>query len=262
MQLAKQVEVRGQIDWVAISAETRQLLRDKNTTVEPIGPYGLVCYGNQDDTLGNFDISLNRRSLCVPILRDASPTGVCEAIQCALPTIKRLASYLPRSVLRMLVDNAGRRKIMPSFPTIAVAFVNLMGLHEVVDEVEPDELEALIVCFSQTFAVINGIVESYGGILQKSSYHAVGSEMLIHFGALTPHPSNAQRAAKAVLAIRDRISAVEPPVVKGRQLALSCRIGLTYGPVFSAEIGGPKGRRELNVLGNTVNTAVQLMGGR
>ncbi len=32
-----------------------------------------------------------------------------------------------------------------------------------------------------------------------------------------------------------------------------------YGPAFAAEIGEPRGRREFNVLGDTVNTAARLM---
>jgi class 3 adenylate cyclase len=35
---------------------------------------------------------------------------------------------------------------------------------------------------------------------------------------------------------------------------------MACGPVFAAEIGEPRGRREFNVLGDTVNTAARLMG--
>jgi len=35
---------------------------------------------------------------------------------------------------------------------------------------------------------------------------------------------------------------------------------MARGPVFGAEIGEPRGRREFNVLGDSVNTAARLMG--
>lgn len=261
VQRAKQVEAGSFPGRVAISLATRELLKDPSPGLEPIGQHWLVSHGGRDETLGNFDISFNRRRLFSPMLLDSSVEGICEAIQLALPKIESLACYIPQSVLQILVANAAaRQNIMPSFPTISVAFVNLIGLHEVVDHVPPEAVNTVVMGFSKAFAVINGIVESLGGILQKSTYHAVGSEMLIHFGALHPHATDAERAARAVLAIRDRISTLETPIINGQPLKLSCRIGLTYGPVFSAEIGEPKGRREFNVLGNTVNTAARLMG--
>jgi class 3 adenylate cyclase len=36
-------------------------------------------------------------------------------------------------------------------------------------------------------------------------------------------------------------------------------MGLTFGAVFAAEIGEPRGRREFNILGDPVNTAARLM---
>jgi class 3 adenylate cyclase len=38
-----------------------------------------------------------------------------------------------------------------------------------------------------------------------------------------------------------------------------CLIGIHSGPTFVAEVGDPRGRREYNVLGDTVNTTARLM---
>ena len=62
------------------------------------------------------------------------------------------------------------------------------------------------------------------------------------------------------MAIREIIGALDPPVVGGKKVEVSCQIGLSRGPCFAAEIGEPRGRREFNVLGDTVNTAARLMG--
>jgi class 3 adenylate cyclase len=53
---------------------------------------------------------------------------------------------------------------------------------------------------------------------------------------------------------------LQPPTVGGSAVTVTCQIGIARGPVFSAEIGEPRGRREFNVLGDTVNTAARLMG--
>ena len=49
--------------------------------------------------------------------------------------------------------------------------------------------------------------------------------------------------------------------IGGRPLEISCKIGIACGPVFAAEVGEPRGRREFNILGDTVNTAARLMTG-
>lgn len=134
------------------------------------------------------------------------------------------------------------------------------GLPEAVDTAYPDDTDGIVACFSHAFALINGAVERRRGILQKVTYHSVGSELLIHFGVLTPDPEAPLRAAETLQAIRTLVGQLRPPMQQGQPLAISCRMGLTYGPVFAAEIGEPRGRREFNVLGDTVNTAARLMG--
>jgi class 3 adenylate cyclase len=194
------------------------------------------------------------------MLFDRSVSGLIGEIQTSLATIEPLASYLPRPVLQLLVNTAAARRIPPAFPTAAVAFVNLMGLPEAVDPAYPDDTDGIVTCFSYAFALINGAVERRRGILQKVTYHSVGSELLIHFGVLAPDPEAPLRAADTLLAIRTLVGQLRSPMRQGQPLPISCRMGLTYGRVFAAEIGEPRGRREFNVLGDTVNTAARLMG--
>jgi class 3 adenylate cyclase len=68
------------------------------------------------------------------------------------------------------------------------------------------------------------------------------------------------RAAEAALAIRDVITSLRPPTAGGKEVTISCQIGMARGSVFAAEIGEPRGRREFNILSDTVNTAARLMG--
>lgn len=259
VQRAKQAEAAGQVGRVALTDRVRQQLGPTKATQPHGDAHWLLALGGDEADVGEFDISLNRHRLSTPVLVDSSVAGLCEAIHGALPMIEPLASYIPSAVLRLLVESAAQRKIPPTFPTVAVAFVNLIGFQEALADADSGEVAALVACFSEAFTMINALVEAEGGILQKATYHAIGSEMLVHFGALQPTVTDAHRAAATMLAIRDRISTCAVPTVQGHRRPLTCRIGLTYGPVFSAEIGEPRGRREFNVLGNTVNTAARLM---
>jgi len=61
------------------------------------------------------------------------------------------------------------------------------------------------------------------------------------------------------LAIREIVMNLKVPRIAMKIPEVICQIGINVGPAFSAEIGEPRGRREFNVLGDTVNIAARLM---
>lgn len=84
---------------------------------------------------------------------------------------------------------------------------------------------------------------------------------MIYFGVPNAHTNDELRAASAAIAIRDVIKAanLKAPTIGNVQPEIYCQIGINAGPTFVAEIGEPRGRREYNVLGDTVNTTARLM---
>jgi adenylate cyclase len=265
VQVAKRAEGAGEVGLVSLTQTVCDLIQgcdQRHPFTLQLGNQGhsLVMDDLSETSLGEYSLVLPRRRSANSILFDRSAAGILAEIQSLLRRVEPLASYLPQSVLQLLVNTAAKRRIPPAFPTIAVAFVNLVGIPEAVDRALPEEVEQLVSCFSKAFALINGVVEYRGGILQKVTYHSIGSEMLIHFGVLNPDPSDPFRAAQSLLEIQALVARLEPPTVQSQKIALTCRIGLTYGPVFAAEVGEPRGRREFNILGDTVNTAARLMG--
>jgi class 3 adenylate cyclase len=194
------------------------------------------------------------------VLFDRSVEGLTTEIEEAVQRVEPLASYVPDPILNVLVENAARREIPPDFPAPTVVFVNLTGLPEAVDSAQPEEEIELVTSFSRTFALINAAVEARGGVLKKVTYHLAGSDMMIFFGVPNAHTNDPIRAAEAALAIRDAVASTVPPTAGGKEVTLECQIGMAGGRTFAAEIGEPRGRREFNVIGDTVNTAARLMG--
>jgi class 3 adenylate cyclase len=257
--VAKQAEGAGLVGHVCLTSAVKTYLSDRIQLKPVDDEHWVVVDDFTPEELGEYEITLSRRRTPSPMLFDRSVPALMSEIQASVDLVEPLASYLPRSVLQLVVKTAADRRIPPAFPSVAVAFVNLMGLPEAVDNALPEETPELVQCFSDAFSLINGVVELKDGILQKVTYHSIGSEMLMHFGVLNPDPSDPTRAAEAVLAIRKLISSLSTPTVKGEPIRLTCRIGLSYGPVFAAEVGERRGRREFNILGDTVNTAARLM---
>jgi adenylate cyclase len=221
--------------------------------------YMLVVDDLTDEQLGEYDITPSRRRLASALLLDRTVEGLVSEIDAAMKLVEPLASYVPRSILALLVESAARRRIMPEFPELNVLFVNMIGLPEALEYAEPGEDSVIVGSFSHVFALINAAVESQGGVLKNVTYHHTGSDMLIYFGVPNSHTDDPVRAARTALNIRDIITNFPPPRVGGQEVRLSCQIGMASGPVFAAEIGEPRGRREFNVLGDTVNIAARLM---
>jgi class 3 adenylate cyclase len=220
--------------------------------------YRLVVDNLTDAQLGEYEI-VPRRRLASQALFERSMAGMMEQVQGSIKSIEPLASFLPQPVLNLLVESAADRHIPPDFPEPTVMFVNFIGLPELVDRVLPGEELKVVTSFSRAFAQINAAVEARGGMLKKVTYHLSGSDMVIYFGVPTAHTNDPVRAAHAALAIRDIINNIKPPKVGAAQPEVRCQIGISLGPCFVAEIGEPRGRREFNVLGDTVNTTARLM---
>lgn len=258
VQQAKLTESNGVASRVCLSERAfNRVTNDFSFEVGKPG-YQLVLDNLTEEQLGEYEI-MPRRRKAGAMFFERSVAGMMSEINGAISSIEPLASFLPQTVMNLLVESAADRHIPPDFPEPTVMFVNFIGLPELVDRVLPGEELKVVTAFSRAFAQINAAVEARGGMLKKVTYHLSGSDMVIYFGVPTAHTNDPVRAAHAALVIRDIINNIKPPTVGAAQPEVRCQIGISLGPCFVAEIGEPRGRREFNVLGDTVNTTARLM---
>ena len=254
----KLAEGAGQVGRVNLTDVTYEAVKDKFRA--EAGKLGhMLIIDDLGDRLGEYDILPPTTRAAGNVLMSRSSETLLREIDDMTARVEPLASFIPFQFLSLLVQSAATRKIAPDFPQPTVVFVNLIGLPEAVDNALPEEEPKLVETLSRLIALINAAVEVRGGVLKKVTYHVGGSDIVIYFGVPTAHTDNSVRAANAALAIRDIIAKLKPPMVGGQPVTTTCQIGISRGNVFSAEIGEPRGRREFNVLGDTVNTAARLM---
>ncbi|MBD2071027.1 adenylate/guanylate cyclase domain-containing protein [Leptolyngbya sp. FACHB-671] len=262
VQQAKYAEGAGEVGRVCLTDKVGDRLRSKfrleSLNADLNADHVLVKDDLMLEQLGEYDITPSRRRLSSSLLLDRSPQGLIAEIQEAVKRIEPLASYLSTPILNLLVESAAKRQISPNFPEATVVFVNLVGFPESIDKATSDEVKDVVGSFSRTFALVHAAVRSHGGILQKVTYHLVGSDVLIYFGVLDAHTDDAVRAARAATAIQEIVMKLSTLMVEGQPAEVTCRIGIASGFVFAAEIGEPRGRREFNILGDPVNTAARL----
>ncbi len=258
VQQAKLTESNGTNERVNLSERAYQRVKDQFRFDDGKPGYKLVVDDLTDEQLGEYEITPRRRQAS-NVLFERGVEGLMNEISEMIKSIEPLASFIPAPVLNLLVESAADRRIPPDFPEPTVMFVNFVGLPEMVDRALPGEELKVVNSFSRAFALINAAVEARGGVLKKITYHLSGSDIVIYFGVPSAHTNDPARAVQAALAIRDIVKGIKPPTVGGIQPEVTCQIGINQGPTFEAEIGEPRGRREFNVLGDTVNTTARLM---
>lgn len=261
VQYTKQTEGAGVVGRVNLTEAAYERVSDEFRFEEGNPGYMLAVDDLTDEQLGKYDIVPTRRRTPRSVLFDRSVEGLVKEIEAQVERIEPLAAFIPDPILNLLVENAAKRKISPIFPSPTVLFVNVIGLPESVDIANKEEESLIVNSFSKLVAMINAEVEARGGVLKKVTYHLAGSDMMIMFGVPSSHTDDPVRAASAALAIREIIENTPPLVIGGKtEMPVTCQLGMARGPVFAAEIGEPRGRREYNILGDTVNTAARLMG--
>jgi class 3 adenylate cyclase len=255
---AKLTESNGQNDRVCLSLAAFERLAGQFRFEDGKPGYRLVLDDLSAEQLGEYDITPRRRVRST-LLFERSVAGLVSEIEATIQMMEPLASLIPAPVLNLLVESAAHRRIPADFAEPTVVFVNFSGLPEAADRALPGEEMKLVTSFSRAFALINAAVEARGGMLKKVTHHLSGSDIVIYFGVPSAHSNDIQRAASAALAIREIVTSIKAPTVGGVQPQVTCQIGIHTGPAFAAEVGDPHGRREFNVLGDTVNTAARLM---
>jgi class 3 adenylate cyclase len=259
VQRTKQAEGAGRVGRVCLTPEVAQLAADRFRYEPGQEGHVLVIDDLTPTDLGEYEVAIMQRRSAGPLLIDLSSQSVMAEIERALTAVEPLASYLPQPVLQMLIESAAHRRIPPDFPEPTVMFIHLIGLVEAVDHAPVGSETVVVGMFSRVLALINAAIEAQGGVLKKITCHRYGYDMTIYFGVPNAHTNDPMRAAHAALAIRRLIMELAPVTFAAQPFTLICKIGLSQGPTFAAEIGEPRGRREFNVLGSTVNIAARLM---
>ncbi|TAK14039.1 MAG: adenylate/guanylate cyclase domain-containing protein [Anaerolineae bacterium] len=256
---AKHAESKGKTGKVCLTPETSERAGEHFRLEGLEEGFSLVTDDLSEKELGDYDIMLPTARMASMMLFDNTREGLIKSIQEAIDTLEPLASFIPRPVLNLLVENASTRGLPPDFPRATILFINLLGLPDDLESVEGEGLTQLVNGFSRLISVINAEIETHGGVMKKVTYHHAGPDIMAFFGTPSAHTNDSERAIRAALEIRKIVNQSEPIKIGERDFKMESHIGLNRGQAFAAEIGDKQGRREFNVLGNTINTAARLM---
>ena len=158
----------------------------------------------------------------------------------ALPTAESRPAQPIRKASKPLPAVAERRQL-------TVMFIDLVGSTELSHRLDPEEMREVMRAYQDLIA---GEVARFDGHIAKF----MGDGVLTYFGWPQAHEDEAERAARAGLAVVRAISRLRTPA--GQSLAV--RVGIATGLVVVGDLVGEGATQEGAVVGDTPNLASRL----
>ena len=135
---------------------------------------------------------------------------------------------------------------------ITVIFCDLVDSTRLSDQLDPEELRALLLTYQTT---AGAVVERHQGTIAQY----LGDGLLIYFGYPAAQDDDAQRAVKTSLEILEALRSLNDQV-RSKQITIQARIGIHTGLGVVGDVGAGKSKRERLVIGKTPNVAARLQG--
>ena len=127
---------------------------------------------------------------------------------------------------------------------LTVLFCDLVGSTEIAAQLDPEEWREIVSDYHRAAAQA---IERFGGYVAQYQ----GDGVMAYFGYPEAHDNDAERAARAGLAILDAISKLNQPSTRPE---LSARIGIDSGTV----VVGASAGKDADVFGDTPNIAARV----
>ena len=129
---------------------------------------------------------------------------------------------------------------------VTVLFADIAGYTSLSSRLGAEKTHAML---NRYFEAVDGIVESYGGSIDKH----MGDNVMAVFGAPVAHDDDPLRAVRAALDIHERMVVLSDEAGH----SLSAHIGIASGQVVASGTGSDA-HREYTVTGDSVNVASRL----
>jgi class 3 adenylate cyclase len=128
---------------------------------------------------------------------------------------------------------------------LTVMFCDLVGSTPLSTRFDPEDLREIVGAYHHC---VTGTVGRFGGFVAKY----MGDGVLVYFGYPEAHEDDAERAARAGLALIDAVGRL------ATQEQLNVRIGIATGLVVVGDLIGAGAAQERGVVGETPNLAARL----
>jgi adenylate cyclase len=175
-----------------------------------------------------------------------------STVHLAQRAISSFARFVPKEIVRRVVDNSISTKLGGVKQEITLVFTDVQGFTTIAESADPDVL------MRQTSRYFSALTEAFlaeGGTVDKF----IGDAVMVFWNAPDPQPDHVARACRAALSAKaagERLNAAfEAEGLK----PFFTRFGVHVGEAVVGNVGSTE-RMNYTALGNTVNLAARLEG--
>ncbi|HEV8714312.1 MAG TPA: adenylate/guanylate cyclase domain-containing protein [Candidatus Binatia bacterium] len=133
---------------------------------------------------------------------------------------------------------------------LTVEFIDLVGSTALSQQLDPEDLRAVVQAYRETCA---SVIRRFEGYLAKY----IGDGLLVYFGYPVAHEDDAQRAVRTALGIVEAMQKLSFPALQLPR-PLQVHIGIHTGLVVAGEMGTADQPEHLAIVGETPNIAARL----
>jgi adenylate cyclase len=175
-----------------------------------------------------------------------------STVHLAQRAISSFARFVPKEIVRRVVDNSISTKLGGVKQEITLVFTDVQGFTTIAESADPD---VLMLQTSRYFAALTEAFLAEGGTVDKF----IGDAVMVFWNAPDPQPDHVARACRAALSAKaagERLNAAfEAEGLK----PFFTRFGIHVGEAVVGNVGSTE-RMNYTALGNTVNLAARLEG--
>ncbi|HXO70523.1 MAG TPA: adenylate/guanylate cyclase domain-containing protein [Bradyrhizobium sp.] len=175
-----------------------------------------------------------------------------STVHLAQRAISSFARFVPKEIVRRVVDNSISTKLGGVKQEITLVFTDVQGFTTIAESADPD---VLMLQTSRYFSALTEAFLAEGGTVDKF----IGDAVMVFWNAPDPQPDHVARACRAALAAKAAGEQLNAEFEAEGLTPFFTRFGIHVGEAVVGNVGSTE-RMNYTALGNTVNLAARLEG--